>query len=88
MRNVQTVAEHAPKITQYLLQEEKRHKLPDDFMSPQTQRFIKEKMRAFLVDWLAELHYKFRMWPETFFVAIGIIDKYLAKVHDFDRDDL
>lgn len=32
MRNVQTVAEHAPKITTYLLSEEKRHLLPNDFM--------------------------------------------------------
>ena len=28
MRNVQTVAEHAPKITSFLLEEEKRFLLP------------------------------------------------------------
>lgn len=35
-------------------------------------------MRAYLVDWLAELHYKFKMWPETLYVCIGIIDRFLA----------
>jgi len=45
-------------------------------------------MRAVLVDWLSELHYKFKMWPETFFVTIGIIDRYLAIVKDFDKQDL
>lgn len=32
MRDIQTCAEHAPKITIYLLSEEQRHRLPDDFM--------------------------------------------------------
>ena len=32
MRNVQCVAEHAPKITAYLLENEKEHQLPDTFM--------------------------------------------------------
>ena len=42
------------------------------------QKFVNEKTRAFLVDWLVELHYKFKMWPETLYVAIGIIDRYLS----------
>ena len=41
-------------------------------MSQKTE--VTEKMRAYLVDWLAELHYKFKMWPETLYVCIGIID--------------
>lgn len=32
MRNVQSVAEHAPKITQFLLEEELRFMLPSNFM--------------------------------------------------------
>jgi hypothetical protein len=45
-------------------------------------------MRAFLVDWLAELHYKFKMWPETLYVAIGIMDHYLAIVTDVSKEEL
>jgi len=86
LRNVQTVAEHAPKITAFLLEEEKRKRVHVDFM--RRQQFINEKMRAFLVDWLAELHYKFKMWPETFFVAIGLIDRFLARQPDFPKNEL
>lgn len=86
MRNVQTVAEHAPKITTYLLAEEKRHLLPEDFMTNQIH--VTEKMRAFLVDWLTELHYKFKMLPETLYVAIGIMDRYLSLVTDISKQDL
>jgi len=82
------VAEHAPKITTFLLSEEKRHRLPESFMSHQVQRFVSEKNRATLVDYLAELHYKFKMWPETLFVAIGIVDRFLSLSFDFEKEDL
>lgn len=85
MRDVQTVAEHAPKITSYLLKEEKRHLLPSNFL--QNQANINEKMRAYLVDWLVELHHKFKMWTETLFVAIGIIDQYLTQVDHLTKEE-
>lgn len=87
MRNVQSVAEHAPKITTFLLEEEIRFQLPKNFMKNQTEG-ITEKMRAYLVDWLAELHFKFKMWAETLFVAIGIVDHYLAKRNNVTKQDL
>lgn len=34
-------------------------------------------MRAYLIDWLSELHLKFKLWPETLYVCVGIIDKYI-----------
>jgi hypothetical protein len=66
------VAEFAPKITHHLLREEQKYLLPTKFMK--NQRHVTEKMRALTVDWLAELHYKFKMWPETFYVCIGVMD--------------
>jgi cyclin B len=46
-------------------------------------------MRAYLIDWLTELHLKFKLWPETLYVCIGIIDKYLmVEDKDFKKKDL
>ena len=45
-------------------------------------------MRAYLIDWLAEIHYKFKMWTETLYVTVGIIDRYLAMTPDFKKEDL
>ena len=42
------------------------------------QRDINEKMRAILVDWLIEVHYKFKLNAETLFITISIIDRYLS----------
>lgn len=60
--------------------------LPDNFMTQKTE--VTEKMRAYLVDWLAELHYKFKMWAETLYVTIGIIDRFLAAKPDLKKQDL
>jgi cyclin B len=43
------------------------------------QRDINEKMRAILIDWLIEVHYKFRLKEETLFITCNIIDRYLCK---------
>jgi len=42
------------------------------------QKDINEKMRAILVDWLIEVHYKFKLNPDTLFITVNIIDRYLS----------
>merc|ERR1719253_1774158 len=44
---------------------------------PRTE--VKEKMRAILVDWLVEVHSKFKLMPETLYLTIELLDRYLAK---------
>jgi G2/mitotic-specific cyclin-B, other len=41
---------------------------------------INDKMRAILVDWLIEVHLKFKLLPETLYITINIIDRFLEKV--------
>jgi cyclin B len=36
-------------------------------------------MRGILIDWMVDLHYKLRMFPQTLFAAVTIIDIYLSK---------
>jgi hypothetical protein len=37
-------------------------------------------MRAILIDWLVEVHMKFRLVPEVLYLSVNIIDRYLQKV--------
>ena len=39
---------------------------------------INEKMRAILVDWLVEVHMKFKLNPETLYLCVNIIDRYCS----------
>lgn len=36
-------------------------------------------MRGILVDWLVEVHMKFRLLPETLYLCVNILDRYLNK---------
>lgn len=49
---------------------------PHDYMDSQPE--INDHMRAILVDWLVDVHRKFELSPETFYLTINIIDRFLA----------
>jgi len=44
------------------------------------QTDINSKMRAILIDWLVEVHLKFKLRDETLFLTVNIIDRYLSCV--------
>jgi cyclin B len=44
-----------------------------------TQGDINEKMRAILIDWLNEVHFKFKLMPETLYLTVNLIDRYLER---------
>jgi hypothetical protein len=44
------------------------------------QNQINEKMRAVLIDWLSEVHLKLKLNPETLFLTVNIIDRFLSKI--------
>lgn len=47
-----------------------------DYIDSQPE--INEKMRAILIDWLIEVHHKFELNPETLYLTINIVDRYLT----------
>ncbi|XP_017244780.1 G2/mitotic-specific cyclin S13-7 isoform X2 [Daucus carota subsp. sativus] len=47
-----------------------------DYMDSQPE--INQKMRAILVDWLIEVQHKFELSPETLYLTVNIVDRYLA----------
>ena len=52
-----------------------------NYMSGQSH--ITAKMRTVLIDWLVDVHLKFKLMPETLFLTVNMIDRFLqAKVVD------
>jgi len=64
-------------IMRCLRETEGKYLAPPTFMSQQTD--INEKMRAILIDWLIEVHLKFKLVPETMYVTVNLIDRFLSK---------
>ena len=44
------------------------------------QKDVNEKMRAILIDWLVDVHSKFKLVNETMFLTVNLIDRYLGEV--------
>ncbi|KAK3716351.1 G2/mitotic-specific cyclin [Vermiconidia calcicola] len=78
------VAEYVHEIFDYMKQLEISTQPNPDYMDNQTE--LEWKMRGILVDWLLEVHTRFRLLPETLFLAVNIIDRFLSsKVVQLDR---
>ena len=43
-----------------------------------SQPEINSKMRSILIDWLTEVHRMFELMPETLYLTINIVDRYLS----------
>ena len=56
-----------------------------DYMDDQPE--INQNMRAILVDWLVDVHLKFKLIPETIYLAVNLLDRYLEK-REVDRPGL
>lgn len=77
-KNPQIVEEYFDEIYKYLITIENID-LPKENYMKNVQKDITEKMRKVLVDWLIDVHVKFKLFPETLFLTINIIDRYLSK---------
>ncbi|EPB88323.1 G2/mitotic-specific cyclin 1/2 [Mucor circinelloides 1006PhL] len=71
------VAEYAGEIFGYLFDSEPGI-MADPMYANNQQHEISWKMRSVLVDWVIEIHYLFGLLPETLFLAVNIIDRFLS----------
>ena len=74
------VGEYLDEIYSNLLSDEKEMKFSPKIGYMESQSDINEQMRAILIDWLVEVHYRFRLKSETLFQTVWIIDTYLSLV--------
>ncbi|KAF2089004.1 A/B/D/E cyclin [Saccharata proteae CBS 121410] len=78
------VSEYVCEIFDYLKELEITTMANPCYMDNQGE--LEWKMRGILVDWLLEVHSRFRLLPETLFLAVNIIDRFLSrKVVQLDR---
>ncbi|RMZ92456.1 hypothetical protein DV736_g352, partial [Chaetothyriales sp. CBS 134916] len=77
-------AEYVREIFEYYHELEKSTMPNANYMEHQDD--LEWKMRGILVDWLIEVHIRFRLLPETLFLAVNIVDRFLsAKVVPLDK---
>lgn len=73
----QDLAALVPELHLKLLRDETLFLADPNYMS--TQADLNPRMRAILVDWLVEVHMRYRLRPETLFLTVNLIDRYLSR---------
>ena len=76
--NIAFVGEYLEEIYMNLLLEEKQATIKPKLGYMNTQYEINEIMRAILIDWIIDIHLKFKLRQETLFMTIWLIDTYLS----------
>jgi len=79
MRDPQCVTEYANDIFSNLRRQEEGFQLQPDYLSKvQLPTEVKDTSRAFLVEWIIDVHRNFILMPETLYVTVFLIDRYLS----------
>lgn len=80
------MSEYVCDIYEYLQELEVKYPIEEGFLEQQDE--INPRMRSVLIDWINEVHYQFKLLPETYFMAIGLIDRYLQEDSSVARKNL
>ncbi|ODQ54349.1 A/B/D/E cyclin [Saitoella complicata NRRL Y-17804] len=70
------VSEYSDEIFSYMKDLEMKMLPNPRYMEHQTE--IEWHMRAVLVDWLVQVHARFRLLPETLYLCINYVDRFLS----------
>ncbi|CAE6462912.1 unnamed protein product [Rhizoctonia solani] len=70
------VAEYVAEIFEYMKELEVRTMPSPVYMKSQPD--LTWEMRSILMDWIIQVHSRFRLLPETLFLACNIIDRFLS----------
>ncbi|BGP51841.1 B-type cyclin [Rhodotorula kratochvilovae] len=74
--DISMVAEYSDEIFKYMSELEDASMPNPRYMDHQTE--IEWSMRTTLIDWLLQVHLRYHMLPETLWIAINIIDRFLS----------
>jgi len=75
----QLASEFANEIYSNMRKEEERLKVDPSYLTiMQNPKEVKDTSRAFLVEWIIDVHRKFRLVPETLYVTVFLVDRFLS----------
>lgn len=72
------VTRYMSDVQRFLRESEVMHLASATYMES-VQSDVNARMRAILIDWLIEVHAKFKLVAQTLFLTVGLIDRFLDK---------
>ncbi|GAA6059198.1 hypothetical protein JCM10212_005543 [Sporobolomyces blumeae] len=74
--DISMVAEYSDEIFKYMSELEEASMPNPRYMDHQSE--IEWPMRTTLIDWLLQVHMRYHMLPETLWIAVNVIDRFLS----------
>ncbi|KWU45610.1 hypothetical protein RHOSPDRAFT_16258 [Rhodotorula sp. JG-1b] len=75
-QDISMVAEYSDDVFKYMSELEESSMPNPRYMDHQSE--IEWSMRTTLIDWLLQVHARYHMLPETLWIAINIVDRFLS----------
>lgn len=75
--DVVMVVELSTEIFQYMRELELKYRPNANYMEDQPE--LKWSYRSTLIDWIVQVHSRFQLLPETLYLTVNIIDRFLSK---------
>ena len=87
-RNTQIPYEYFNEYLETYCREEHtlEFKIKPNFMK--SQKEINCRMRAIIVNWIIDVHDRFKLLPDTLFLSIIIFDRYMSIINNIDKNKL
>jgi len=80
------VGHYVDSIYQYLRYLEVKHAIPQHYLDEHEE--VNAKMRSILVDWLVQVHKRFKLESDTLYLTIGILDRYLSSCETIKKNEM
>ncbi|CAF0933006.1 unnamed protein product [Adineta ricciae] len=85
--NIITASEYVGEICKYWRELEERTPIRQNFLLNRREGTASPQNRAVLIDWLYQVHDRFKLLSDTFHMTVNFIDRYLQLV-DVSKHDL
>ena len=77
VKNPQFATDYVNAMHAHFFVEQRKHLISPTYLTKHVD--INDKMRAILVDWLVDVHDKFKLRLETLFLTVNLIDRFLER---------
>lgn len=84
--DTQSAAEYAGDIVKHLRSQEMLLMPSKGYLAAHPE--ISERIRGVVVDWLVEVHVKFKLATNTLFLSVNLLDRYLSATRELKRGNL
>merc|ERR1712235_192026 len=80
------VGHYVEKVYDYLRYLEHKHAIEPRYLDGHPE--VNPKMRSILVDWLVQVHKGFKLVPDTLYLTVGILDRYLSNCEKISKNEM